>query len=161
MLELREEQKSKQEQLEKVGKELNEVKAKLECIRTQQEEADQLLKQVNKEIAQKQDELEKYKKETEEARDYKEKIENIKLLEGLTLKENKNEVIIANVAPNSYPAMIGLEKGDVILKVKTLKTGKWVKIISIDELKKLLKDLDKGDALIEIKRDNAIFIIQM
>jgi serine protease Do len=91
----------------------------------------------------------------------KEKIENIKLLEGLTLKENKNEVIIANVAPNSYPAMIGLEKGDIILKVKTLKTGKWVKITSIDELKKLLKDLDKGDALIEIKRDNAIFIIQM
>jgi serine protease Do len=70
----------------------------------------------------------------------KEKIENIKLLDGVTLKENKNKVIIENVASNSYAAMIGLEKGDVILKVKTLKTGKWIKISSIDELKKLLKD---------------------
>jgi serine protease Do len=91
----------------------------------------------------------------------KEKIENIKLLEGVTLKENKNEVTITNVVPNSYPAMVGLEKGDIILKVKTLKTGKWVRITSIEKLKKLLKDLEKGDALIEIKRDNAIFIVQM
>jgi len=88
-------------------------------------------------------------------------IENIKLLEGITLNESKNRVIIAKVAPNTYPAAIGLQKGDIILRVKTVKTGEWKKIKSIDELKSLLKGLDRGDALIEIKRDNSIFIIQM
>ena len=90
-----------------------------------------------------------------------EKIKNIKLLEGVTLKEKNNQILISSVTPNTYPAMIGLQKGDIILRVKTIKTGNWVKVTSIDELKKLLKDLDRGDALIEIKRDNSIFIVQM
>ena len=90
-----------------------------------------------------------------------EKIQNVKLLEGVTLKEEKNQIVIDGIAPNSYAAMLGLQKGDIIRKVKTVKTGKWIKVQSIDELKKLLKDLDRGDALMEIKRDKSIFIIQM
>jgi len=90
-----------------------------------------------------------------------ETIDNIKLLEGVTLKEDKNQIVIDKIAPNTYPAMVGLQKGDIILKVKTVKTGKWVDVKSIDELKKELKDLDRGDVLLEIKRDNSIFIVQM
>ena len=91
----------------------------------------------------------------------KEKIENIKLLEGITLKEEKEQVIVDNITPNSYANAVGIEKGDEILAVKTIKTGKWVKIHSIEELKKLLKDLNRGDALIKLKRENSIFIIQL
>lgn len=91
----------------------------------------------------------------------KEKIENIKVLRGVELMQNKNKVIIANVLPDSYPALMGLRKGDVILKIKTIKTGKWVKVHSIEEVKKLLKGLDRGDSLIEIKRGNYIFITQL
>ena len=90
-----------------------------------------------------------------------ETIESIKLLEGLTLKEDKNKIVIDKVSPNTYPAIAGLKKGDIILRVKTVKTGRWVEIKSIDELKKELKDLDRGDALIEIKRENSIFIVQL
>ncbi|WP_024791771.1 Do family serine endopeptidase [Lebetimonas sp. JS138] len=91
----------------------------------------------------------------------KEKIQNIKLLEGLTLKEEKNEVKVDNVNPNSYPSMVGVQKGDIILAVKTVKTGKWVEIHSINKLKTLLKGLDRGDALLKLKRENSIFIIQL
>ncbi|AZV45759.1 serine protease [Nautilia sp. PV-1] len=90
-----------------------------------------------------------------------ETIQNIKLLEGVTLKEQKGHIVIDKVAPNTYPAMVGLQKGDIILKVKTVKTGKWEKVTSIDELKKLLKGLDRGDTLLEINRDGSIFIVQM
>jgi len=90
-----------------------------------------------------------------------EKVQDVKLLKGVTLKEHKNSVVIDNVAPNSYAAVIGLKKGDVVLKVKTVKTGKWIKITSIEELKKVLKNLERGDALIEIKRNDSIFIVQM
>ena len=89
------------------------------------------------------------------------KITKIKSLKGVVLKENQNKVIVSNLDPNSYAAMMGLKKGDVILRVKTIKTGKWEEIHSIDELKTLLKGLDKGDALLEIKRKNTIFIIQL
>ena len=88
-------------------------------------------------------------------------IKNIKSLEGVTLKEKNHEVIIEKVEPNTYAAMIGLKKGDIILKIKTIKTGKWVNITSIDELTKLLKGLNQGDALAEIKRNNSIFIVQL
>ena len=91
----------------------------------------------------------------------KETIENIKLLEGVTLKEDKNKIVIDNVSPNTYPAIAGLKKGDIILRVKTVKTGRWVEVKSIDELKKELKDLDRGDVLLEIKRENSIFIVQL
>jgi serine protease Do len=90
-----------------------------------------------------------------------ETIQNIKILEGVTLKEQKGHIVIDKVAPNTYPAMVGLQKGDIILKVKTVKTGKWEKVTSIDELKKLLKGLDRGDTLLEINRDGSIFIVQM
>ncbi len=89
------------------------------------------------------------------------KVENVESLKGVTLKEKDHKVIITNVQPDTYAQMIGLQKGDVILRVKTIKTGKWVDIHSIDELTKLLKGLHKGDALAEIKRDNTIFIVQL
>jgi len=89
------------------------------------------------------------------------KIDNIESLKGVTLKEENNEVIINKIAKDSYAYKIGLQQGDIILRVKTLKTGKWVKINSIEELKKLLKGLEKGDALVEIKRGNSIFITQL
>ena len=56
---------------------------------------------------------------------------------------------------------MGLQKGDEILRIKTIKTGKWVKVRSIEDVKKLLKDLDKGDALVEVKRKKELFIIQL
>ena len=89
------------------------------------------------------------------------KVEDIESLKGVTLKEKDHQVVIENVAPNSYADMLGLKKGDVILRVKTIKTGKWVRVNSIDELTKLLKGLNKGDALAEIKRDNTLFIVQL
>ena len=89
------------------------------------------------------------------------KIIDIKTLKGVTLKESKNEVIVSNIAPNSYAAMMGLKKGDVILRIKTVKTGKWTEINSINELKELLKGLNKGDALVEIKRKDTVFIVQL
>ncbi len=88
-------------------------------------------------------------------------IQEIESLKGVTLTEKNHEVIIENVEPNSYAAMLGLKKGDIILRIKTIKTGKWVNVKSIDELTKLLKGLNKGDALAEIKRDNTIFIVQL
>jgi serine protease Do len=91
----------------------------------------------------------------------KEKIENIKLLDGVTLKEDKNKVKVSEIDPNSYAAMVGIKKDDIILAIKTVKTTKWVKVHSIDEVKKLLKDLDRGDALIKLKRENSIFIVQL
>jgi len=89
------------------------------------------------------------------------KIEDIKLLKGVTLKQEKNRVIVKDIDPHSILALEGLKKGDEILRVKTIKTGKWVKVTSIDELKQLLKGLNRGDALLEVKRDNAIMIIQL
>ena len=89
------------------------------------------------------------------------KVNDIKALKGVILKQKDHKVIIAKVTPNTYAAMVGLRNGDVILKVKTIKTGKWVEIHSIDELTKLLKGLERGDALIEIQRKNEIFITQL
>ncbi len=88
-------------------------------------------------------------------------IQHIESLKGVTLKEKDHKVIIENVEPDTYAAMIGLKKGDIITRIKTIKTGKWVKIHSIDELIKLLKGLSTGDALAEIKRGNNIFIVQL
>ena len=89
------------------------------------------------------------------------KIQNIKTLKGAILKQKDHKVIIAKVKPNSYAAMAGLKNGDIILRVKTIKTGKWIEIHSIDELTKLLKGLERGDALIEVQRKNEIFITQL
>jgi len=86
------------------------------------------------------------------------KVQEIKTLKGVTLKQKDHKVIIENINPKSYAGLVGLKKGDVILRVKTIKTGKWVNITSIDELIKLLKGLDRGDALIEVQRHNEIFI---
>ncbi len=83
------------------------------------------------------------------------------ILEGVTLKEDKNNVIIDSIDQNSYAALAGLQKGDKIVRIRTIKTGKWVNITSIEELKKLLKGLDKGNALIEVERKNQLFIIQL
>ncbi|MEO1958361.1 MAG: DegQ family serine endoprotease [Nautiliaceae bacterium] len=89
------------------------------------------------------------------------KITDIKLLKGVTLSQEKNSIVVEDVEPDSYPAMMGLQKGDVILKVKTIKTGKWVKVTSIEQLKKLLKGLDKGDALLEVEKDGEISLITL
>ncbi|GAB6045739.1 DegQ family serine endoprotease [Caminibacter profundus] len=89
----------------------------------------------------------------------KEKIENIELLKGVELSQEKNSVIISNIDPNSYASIVGLAKGDKILRVKTIKTGKWEKVTSIDKLKKLLKGLHKGDVLIEVEREGEVSII--
>jgi serine protease Do len=89
------------------------------------------------------------------------KITDIKLLKGVTLSQEKNSVVVEDVEPDSYPAMMGLQKGDVILKVKTIKTGKWVKVTSIEQLKELLKGLDKGDALLEVEKDGEISLITL
>ena len=70
-------------------------------------------------------------------------------------------MIIEKVENNTYAKMIGLQKGDVIEKVKTIKTGKWVKVTSIEELKNILKGLDRGDALIKLRRGNTIIIMQL
>ncbi|MEO1927752.1 MAG: Do family serine endopeptidase [Nautiliaceae bacterium] len=83
------------------------------------------------------------------------------ILEGITLKEDKNSVIIDSIEPNSYAALAGLQKGDKIVRIRTIKTGKWINVTSIEKLKKLLKGLDKGDALIEVERKNQLFIIQL
>ncbi len=88
-------------------------------------------------------------------------LNDIESLKGVTLKEKNHKVIIENVEPNTYASMIGLKKGDVISRIKTIKTGKWVEIHSLEQLQKLLKGLKKGDALAEIKRGNTIFIIQI
>ena len=90
-----------------------------------------------------------------------EKISEIKLLKGVTLKEDKNGIVVDDIAPNAYAAFMGLQKGDKILRVKTIKTGKWVDVKSIDELKKLLKGLERGDALLEVKRDKEILVVQL
>ncbi len=90
-----------------------------------------------------------------------EKIENIETLKGVTLKQTKTGIIVEKVNPNSYPATMGLQEGDKILRVKTIKTGKWVNVKNIDELKSLLKGLNKGDALIEVKRKGEIVIITL
>ncbi len=89
------------------------------------------------------------------------KIDNIKLLKGAVLKSQRGHVVIDKVEINSYAYSIGLRSGDEILKIKTIKTQKWVKIHSIDQVKSLLDGLDIGDALIEIKRGDSIFIIQL
>ena len=88
-------------------------------------------------------------------------ITDIKALKGVTLKELDNKVTVANIAPNSYAAMMGLKTGDEILRVKTIKTGKWTPVNSINKLKELLKGLNKGDALLEVKRKNSIFILEL
>ena len=88
-------------------------------------------------------------------------ITDIKALKGVTLKESDNKVTVANIAPNSYAAMMGLKKGDEILRIKTIKTGKWTPVNSIDELTGLLKGLNKGDTLIEVKRKDTLFIVQL
>ncbi|WP_457560670.1 DegQ family serine endoprotease [Caminibacter sp.] len=95
---------------------------------------------------------------------YKPKVEtvqNIETLKGVTLKQEKNSVIISKIDPNSYAAMMGLQKGDKILRVKTIKTGKWIQIHSIEQLTNLLKGLNRGDALVEVERKGEIAIITL
>ena len=91
----------------------------------------------------------------------KEKIQDIETLKGVILEQQKNYVVVADIDPNSYAAMRGLNKDDKILRVKTIKTGKWVEVHTIDELKKLLKGLNKGDALIEVERKGEIEILNL
>jgi serine protease Do len=88
-------------------------------------------------------------------------IQNIESLKGVTLKQTKNGVVVEKVEPNSYAAMMGLESGDKILRVKTIKTGKWVEVKTIDQLTQLLKGLNQGDALLEVERKGEIAIITL
>lgn len=89
------------------------------------------------------------------------KIQNIESLKGVILKQKGTKVVIANIRPNSYAALIGLQRGDIVKRIKTIKTQKWINISSINEITKLLKGLNRRDALIEVQRENTIFIVQL
>ena len=84
---------------------------------------------------------------------------NDTILNGLKLKEENGKVYVENVIPNSIPYLMGVQKGDEIVAIKTIKTKKWVKIHSLEKLENLVKDLKKGDALIKFKRGNTILIL--
>jgi len=85
----------------------------------------------------------------------------LEILKGVTLSQEGNKVIISKVEPKSIASLLGLQKGDVINAIKTIKTKKWTKIDSIEKINKLLKGLKRGEALIQIKRENALIIIQI
>jgi len=85
----------------------------------------------------------------------------IDLLKGATLTQEGDKVIISQIKPKSIANLLGLQKGDVITAIKTVKTKKWVKIHSIDEINKLLKGLKRGEALIQLKREQEIIIVQI
>ena len=91
----------------------------------------------------------------------KQTFSKISLLKGATITQQNNKVYIAKIKPKSISALIGLKKGDEIVAIKTIKTKKWVKIDSIDKLQKLLKDLKQGEALLQLKRENELIIIQI
>ena len=85
----------------------------------------------------------------------------IKLLKGVTLAQQGQKVFIAKVAPKSISALLGLKKGDLITAIRTIKTKGWVKVHSISEIEKLLKGLQQGDALIQLKRGDELMIVQI
>jgi serine protease Do len=87
-------------------------------------------------------------------------LNDIPMLRGVVVQQEGDKVVVEKVAPNSYMAMVGIKKGDQIIRVKTLKTGKWVEIHSIPQLKQLLKDAKRGDVLMELKRDGETIILQ-
>jgi len=89
------------------------------------------------------------------------KFSKIDLLKGAVLTQQNNQVFIAKITPNSLSALLGLKKGDLITAIKTINTKDWVKIKSISQLKKLLKGLKQGDALLQIKRANELIIVQI
>ena len=84
---------------------------------------------------------------------------NDTILSGVKLKQVHNRVIVESVDKKSIPALLGVQKGDEIVAIKTIKTHKWVKINSISQLQQYLKGLKKGDALIKFKRKNTILIL--
>ena len=86
---------------------------------------------------------------------------SVPLLKGAVLTQEGNKIIISKVNPKSIANLLGLKAGDVISAVRTIKTNKWVKVHSINEIDKLLKGLKQGEALIQIKRENEIMIIQI
>jgi len=88
-------------------------------------------------------------------------VTSIKQLQGATLEETPNGVIISEIKPKSMASIIGLQKNDKIVAVKTIKTKGWVKIKSIEQLHQLLKDIKQGEALIQLRRENEIIIIQI
>jgi serine protease Do len=88
-------------------------------------------------------------------------VSKIDLLKGATIVQEGNKVMISNVLPKSIANLIGLQKGDLITAVKTIKTKKWVSIHSIETLNSLLKGLKHSEALLQIKRGNEIIIVQI
>jgi serine protease Do len=85
---------------------------------------------------------------------------NTTFLKGVTVKQEGDKVVIEKVNPNSYLSMMGIQQGDVIEAVKTIKTGKWVEIHSISQLQDLLKGVGRGDVLMRLKRGNEVIILQ-
>ena len=83
------------------------------------------------------------------------------LLKGVTLSQEDNKVIVSQVEPKSIASLLGIKKGDEIIAIKTIKTDKWVKVNSIEEINKLLKGLKQGDALIQLKRGDELIILQI
>ena len=53
---------------------------------------------------------------------------NDTILSGVKLKQVHNKVIVESVDKKSIPALLGVQKGDEIVAIKTIKTHKWVKI---------------------------------
>ena len=82
------------------------------------------------------------------------------LLKGVTIKQEGEQVVIDRISPNSYLAIMGIKRGDVIEAIKTVKTERWVKINSIDQLERLLNGVGEGDVLMRLKRGNEIIILQ-
>ena len=88
-------------------------------------------------------------------------VSKIELLKGATFIQQADKVIIADIKPKSIAALIGLQKGDVVTALKTIKTKKWIQINSIEQINNLLKGLKHSEALIQIKRKNEIIIVQI
>ncbi|NPA55035.1 MAG: Do family serine endopeptidase [Epsilonproteobacteria bacterium] len=85
----------------------------------------------------------------------------VDLLKGALLTQEGNKVIISQVLPKSPAYLIGLQKNDILVAVRTIKTKKWVKVHSISQLNDLLKGLTHSQALLQIQRNNEIVIVQI
>ena len=88
-------------------------------------------------------------------------ISKLDILKGVTLAQQGDKVVIIKIKPKSIAQLLGLKKGDEIIAIKTIKTAKWIKVNSLEEINKLLKGLKSGDALIQLKRGDELIIVQI
>jgi len=83
--------------------------------------------------------------------------ESIILDKNTKISQKNGKVMIVDMKPKSKFALAGVQRGDVI---SAIKTKKWVKINSIDELIKILKNT-KAQMLFKITRGNEVIIVQI